>query len=144
MPDLFQEESNLFLELLKRYEKNEINLKTVILQCKRMNILFHKEEMNKMRNKIFQFVKNFNDKLNDIENEYRKENSSIDIEDSSGRRESQNSNIEITPKFVQYCAHLGLSQNIPINRTGGLPAYPKRDMLVFEPVEDKSNEAFEF
>lgn len=146
MPDLFHEESDLFLQLLKQYENNEINLKTVIAQCKRMNILYFKEEINKKRMDVFQFVKEFNDKLNEIENEYQKENGPDNHyeTDQISKEHSKDRTIRVTPKFIQYCAHLGLSQNIPVNRIGGLPAYPQKDMLTMEPVEEQSDEAFEF
>lgn len=140
MPDLFYEESQKFLEKLKAYEKNEINIKEVVNQCKRMNLLFFKDHVSvqKMRKEVYDFLKSFGENLIEIEDILEVKNQDDNVTDQK---------IEINSEFIQKAAYIGLSQNIPANRAGGLPAFPQKGMLndqIEDEIEETKEEVFEF
>lgn len=147
MSNLFDRESEIFLNMLSEYIDNRRNLTDVVKQCKKMNLIFLYDEeiLKKMREKVFTFMKEFNEKLMDVEIlidddiDYQKEN-------INNKTECEQK-INIDNKFIKKAAYLGLSQSIPANRAGGLPAYPLKGMLNEIEESGKSEEEhdlFEF
>ncbi|KRH92434.1 hypothetical protein M153_6097000872 [Pseudoloma neurophilia] len=186
---LFLKESEKFLETLKDYTNNKISIKTVIKQCKRMNLAYDSQHIKVLRQQYHKFLKMFNDRLTDIDDVYtgtsnttdniedfknntdnikdfknntdnikdfknNTDNIEEDVQNKTDKEDVQNKTdnikdgvknkigIVLSDELVHHAIHLGLSQNIPINRTGGLPAFPLKEMLNIQEVEHE--EAFEF
>lgn len=130
MKKIYIRESNRFLKLLRLYIEHKVPLKTLVELESNLELIYNDVKIEELREKVFEYHKDFFDKL--LRAEKEEKYISIDVDKD---------------KLIRYAAYLGLSQNVKYNPRGGLPPFPVQEMLHYdEDAEEKQkgDDVFEF